>query len=228
WGETFEECEEKAEALRTTFSDELIAVRPTGDQLACYAALLPSVTSPRVVSDYAQYLLAEDLGKAMPFVGGRLGDRTGQVLGLSIDSGTVTPVRLHLSEWTKRDISASIGLFAELGAGKSVTLKKILADVGAEGGRTIGWDRTRTREQVTFLSSVFGEEHVQVADLAKPTGFSLDPLRVLSGPAAALAAETFLAQLLGIEATSEQGTILAETIDKVVTSPQPSMSALIR
>lgn len=228
WGETFEECEEKAEALRTTFSDELIAVRPTGDQLACYAALLPGVTSPRVVGDYAQYLLADDLGKAMPFVGGRLGDRSGQVLGLSIDSGTVAPVRLHLSEWTKRDISASIGLFAELGAGKSVTLKKILADVAAEGGRTIGWDRTRTQEQVTFLSSVFGQQQVQVADLAKPTGFSLDPLRVLSGPAAALATETFLAQLLGIEATSEHGTVLAETIDKVVAGPQPSMGALIR
>src|SRR5690606_12526514 len=92
----------------------------------------------------------------------------------------------------------------------------------------IGWDRTRTREQVTFLSSVFGPEHVQVADLANPTGFSLDPLRVLTGPAAALAAETFLAQLLGIEATSEHGTVLAETIDKVVAGPQPSMHALIR
>src|SRR5690606_36276686 len=178
--------------------------------------------------DYRQYLLAADLAKAMPFVGGRLGDHTGQVLGLVADAGTVAPVRLHLADWTARDISASVGLFAELGAGKSVTLKKILADVASEGGRTMGWDRTRTREQVTFLSSVFGPEHVQVADLANPTGFSLDPLRVLTGPAAALAAETFLAQLLGIEATSEHGTVLAETIDKVVAGPQPSMHALIR
>src|SRR5690606_41275321 len=40
WGETFEECEEKAEALRTTFSDEVIAGGPTGEQLAGRAELL--------------------------------------------------------------------------------------------------------------------------------------------------------------------------------------------
>lgn len=227
WGQTLDECEEYAESLRTSFSDELTAVRPTGDQLACYAAMLPGVTTPRVVSDYTQYLLADDLAKSMPFVGSRLGDRTGQVLGLGIDAGTQAPVRLNLTGWTSRDISASIGLFAELGAGKSVTLKKILADVAAEGGRTIGWDRTRTREQVTFLIAAFGADQVQVADLANPTSFSLDPLRVLRGPAAAQAAETFLSQLLGIEATSEHGTILAETIDKVTTGDEPSMAALL-
>jgi hypothetical protein len=227
WGETLEECEEYAESLRTSFSDELTAVRPTGDQLACYAAMLPGVTTPRVVGDYTQYLLADDLAKSMPFSGHRLGDQSGQVLGLGIDAGTQAPVRLNLTDWTSRDISASIGLFAELGAGKSVTLKKVLADVAAEGGRTIGWDRTRTREQVTFLTATFGAEQLQVADLADPTAFSLDPLRVLRGPAAAQAAETFLSQLLGIEATSEPGTILAETIDKVVAEPRPSMSALL-
>jgi hypothetical protein len=226
WGETLDECEEYAESLRTSYSDELTAVRPTGDQLACYAAMLPGVTTPRVVSDYTQYLLADDLAKAMPFVGSRLGDQSGQVLGLGIDAGTQAPVRLNLSDWTSRDISASIGLFAELGAGKSVTLKKILADVAADGGRTIGWDRTRTREQVTFLSATFGAAQVQVADLADPGSFSLDPLRVLRGPAAAQAAETFLAQLLGVEATSEHGTILAETIDKVIAEERPSMAAL--
>jgi hypothetical protein len=233
WGETLDECEEYAESLRTSYSDELTAVRPTGDQLACYATMLPGVTTPRVVSDYTQYLLADDLAKAMPFVGSRLGDQSGQVLGLGIDAGTQAPVRLNLPDWTSRDISASIGLFAELGAGKSVTLKKILADVAADGGRTIGWDRTRTREQVTFLAAAFGPDQVQVADLAEPgaTGagagrFSLDPLRVLSGPAAAQAAETFLSQLFGVEATSEHGTILAETIDKVIAQERPSMAAL--
>jgi AAA domain-containing protein len=227
WGETLDECEEYAESLRTSFSDELTAVRPTGDQLACYAAMLPGVTTPRVVGDYTQYLLADDLAKAMPFVGSRLGDQSGQVLGIGIDAGTQAPVRLNLTDWTSRDISASIGLFAELGAGKSVTLKKILADVAADGGRTIGWDRTRTREQVTFLAAAFGADQVQVADLADPTSFSLDPLRVLTGPAAAQAAETFLSQLLGIEATSEAGTILAETIDKVIAEDRPSMASLV-
>lgn len=228
WGSTPDECEEYAEALRTSYSDELTAVRPTGDQLACYAAMLPGVTTPRVVGDYTQYLLADDLAKAMPFVGSRLGDQSGQVLGLGIDAGTQAPVRLNLTDWTTRDISASIGLFAELGAGKSVTLKKVLADVAADGGRTIGWDRTRTREQVTFLSATFGEaDQLQVADLANPTSFSLDPLRVLSGPAAAQAAETFLAQLLGVEATSEHGTVLAECIDKVLAGDRPSMAALM-
>ncbi len=227
WGATVDECEEKAELLRTTFSDELVAVRPTGDQLSCYAAMLAGVTAPRVVADYRQYLLAGDLAKAMPFVGGRLGDRTGQVLGLSADSGTVAPVRLHLADWTRRDISASLGLFAELGAGKSVTLKKILADVGAEGGRTVGWDRTRTREQATFLSTVFGADRVQVVDLADPRSVSLDPLRVLPADTAAAAAETFLTQLLGVETSSEAGTLLAEAIDKTVRGGRPSMAALV-
>jgi hypothetical protein len=227
WADNLDECEEYAETLRTSFSDELTAVRPTGDQLACYAATLPGVTTPRVVADYTQYLLADDLAKAMPFAGNRLGDQSGQILGLSIDAGTHAPVRLNLTDWTSRDISASIGLFAELGAGKSVTLKKILADVAAEGGRTIGWDRTRTREQVTFLAATFGADQVQVADLANPESFSLDPLRVLSGPAAAQATETFLSQLLDIEATSEPGTVLAETIDKVLAEERPSMAALM-
>jgi hypothetical protein len=227
WGDTLAECEEKAELLRTTFSDELTAVRPTGDQLACYAAMLPGVTAPRVVSDYRQYLLAGDLAKAMPFVGESLGDRCGQVLGLGIDAGTVAPVRMQLSRWTGRDISASLGLFAELGAGKSVTLKKLLADAAGDGGRTIGWDRTRTREQAVFLRAVLGDDAVQVADLANPAGFSLDPLRVLSGAAAAQATETFLSQLLGVDATSEQGTVLAEAIDKVVAGEHPSLGRLV-
>ena len=226
WGEDLAECEEKAELLRGVFSDELVAVRPTGDQLGCYAAMLPGVTAPRVVGDYRQYLLAADLAKAMPFVGGRLGDHTGQILGLVADAGTVAPVRLHLADWTARDVSASVGLFAELGAGKSVTLKKILADVAAEGGRTIGWDRTRTREQVTFLAAVFGEEQVRVADLAAPSGFSLDPLRILRGPSAAQAAETFLTQLLGIDPTSPSGTLLAEALEKVVVDERPSLARL--
>lgn len=227
WGDSADECEDKAEMLRAAFSDELTAVRPTGDQLACYAAMLPGITSPRVVGDYTQYLLAGDLARAMPFAGGRLGDRSGQVLGLGIDAGTIAPVRLHLSDWATRDISASLGLFAELGAGKSVTLKKLIADAAAEGARTIGWDRTRTREQVTFLAAVFGQEAVQVADLANPTGFSLDPLRILRGPAAAQAAETFLSQLLGIDSTSEHGTVLAETLDKVIVGEEPSMGQLV-
>jgi hypothetical protein len=227
WGSTLDECEVKAETLCAAFSDELTAVRPTGDQLACYAATLPGVTSPRVVSDYRQYLLASDLARAMPFVGGHIGDQSGQVLGLGIDAGTVAPVRLHLPGWTSRDISASLGLFAELGAGKSVTLKKLVADAAATGGRTIGWDRTRTREQVTFLATVFGEDSVQVADLADPTRFSLDPLRILGGPPAAQAAETFLSQLLGVDATSERGTVLAETLDKLVAGADPSMGRLI-
>jgi hypothetical protein len=227
WGESLQECEEKAELLRTAFSDELTAVRPTGDQLACYSAMLPGLSTPRVVGDYTQFLLAGDLAKAMPFVGGRLGDRSGQVLGLAVDAGAVVPVRLHLTGWTSRDISASLGLFAELGAGKSVTLKKLLVDAVADGGRTIGWDRTRTREQVVFLTAAFGEGAVQVADLAQPAGFSLDPLRILDGTAAAQAAETFLSQLLGIDATSAAGTLLAEALAEVVAGEQPSMHRLL-
>lgn len=223
WGADLDECEEKAEMLRTGFSDELAAVRPTGDQLGCYAAMLPGLAPPRVVGDYTQYLLAGDLAKAVPFVGAPLGDRTGQVLGLGVDAGTVAPVRTHLTGWAARDISASMGLFAELGAGKSVTLKKLLADVAAEGARTIGWDRTRTREQVTFLSAVFGDASVQAVDLGAPVSFSLDPLRVLQPPAAAQAAEVFISQLLGVDATSERGTVLAETLEKVVAGGDPTM-----
>ncbi|RZU46672.1 AAA domain-containing protein [Krasilnikovia cinnamomea] len=228
WGANRTECEERAEALRLTFSDDLIAVRPTGDQIACYAAMLPGVPPPRVVDDYRQYLLADDLAKAMPLVGGRLGDRTGQVLGLTADGGLAEPVQLNIAGWTQRDISASLGLFAELGAGKSVTLKKILADVGAGGGRTIGWDRTRTQEQSVFLRAVFGDHAVQVVDLARPTAFSLDPLRVLAGLDGITAAETFVAQLLGVDATSETGTVLAEALASIAEDAKRSMSVLIQ
>lgn len=227
WGTSRSECEERAEALRLTFSDEMIAVRPTGDQIACYAAMLPGVVAPRVVDDYRQFLLADDLAKAMPLVGARLGDRTGQVLGLTADTGLAEPVQLNIAGWTRRDISASLGLFAELGAGKSVTLKKILADVGAGGGRTIGWDRTRTQEQSVFLRAVFGPSAVQVVDLARPTAFSLDPLRVLPGLDGLTAAETFIAQLLGVDATSETGTVLAEALAAVAEQPGRSMTAVI-
>jgi hypothetical protein len=227
WSDTQEECERRAESLRLTYSDELIAVRPTGDQLACYVAMLPGIASPRVVDDYRQYLLADDLAKAMPFVGGRLGDRTGQVLGLTADTGIPEPVQLNIASWTQRDISASLGLFAELGAGKSVTLKRILADVGAAGGRTIGWDRTRSGEQAVFLRAVFDRADVQVVDLARPSGFSLDPLRVLAGVDGVSAAETFVAQLLGVDATSETGTVLAEALEAIAADPGRCMSALI-
>jgi AAA-like domain len=227
WGDSWEECEDRAEQLRAAFSDDMVAVRPTGDQLGCYAAMLPAVAAPRVVGDYSQYLLADDLAKTMPFAGSRIGDGTGQVLGITVDAGVTTPIQLNLADWPRRDVSASLGLFAELGAGKSVTLKKILADVGAAGGRTIGWDRTRTREQVVFLRAVFGDDQVQVADLGDPTGFSMDPLRMLSGPAAVAAAETFLSQLLDIAATSDRGTVLAEALEAVAARADRSMAAVV-
>ena len=227
WGTTRTECEQRAEALRLHFNDDLIAVRPTGDQIGCYAAMLPAVATPRVVDDYRQYLLADDLAKTMPLVGARLGDRTGHVLGLSADTGLIEAVQLNIAGWTRRNISASLGLFAELGAGKSVTLKKILAEVGAGGARTIGWDRTRTQEQSVFLRAVFGEQAVQVVDLARPTAFSLDPLRVIAGSDGVMAAETFVTQLLGVDATSETGTVLAEALAVIAARPDRCMNALI-
>jgi hypothetical protein len=227
WADTLDECEERAEALRVAFNDELIATRPTGNQIDAYAAMLPGVPTPSFTAGYTQFLLGEDLAKAMPFPGGRFGDGSGQLLGLTVDAGIAEPVQLNIADWTSRDISASLGLFGELGSGKSVTLKKILADIGAAGGRTIGWDRTRTREQITFLRAVFGDTAVQVADLANPSGFSLDPLRVLPGTAGEQAAETFCAQLLGVSATGERGTLLAEALQAIAGRPDRCMAALV-
>jgi hypothetical protein len=235
WGETADEANERAQSLANHFGgNDYTLVRPVGDQVALFHAMLPGVPTPRPVMDYTQYLLARDFAMALPFCGAALGDDTGSLFGLQLNGGGVRPVLVDFSHGPRVNASASAAFVGELGSGKSVAMKTAMHSIlatghreGAEGsrGRALVIDRTPQQEWSRFAAACPGA--TQIIRVDETAGISLDPLRVFRGPRAARYCESFLTPLLDIGSMTVEGVTLAEAIEATRLGPEPSMTALI-
>jgi len=231
-----EQCEARAEVLRNAFgSNQYQIVRPIDGQLALYEAMLPGGSAGRVVSDYAQFQPARDFAMATPFAATDVGDPQGGLLGFILDGSGVRPVLWDPSYGPQINASASSGFVGELGAGKSVALKKAWWETiaprrpGPDGmpraGRVLCVDRTPIEEFVTFAKACPGvTEIIQVDATANLT---LDPLRIFRLPTAARYAESFLTLLLGTMPLELEGVLLSEAVTAVAGRPNPSISRVI-
>ncbi|WP_439681476.1 ATP-binding protein [Embleya sp. MST-111070] len=235
WGADPDEANEKAASLANHFGgNEYTLVRPVGDQVALFHAMLPGIKTPRPVLDYTQYMLARDFAMAMPFCGSSLGDDTGSLFGLQLSGGGVRPVLVDFSHGPRVNASASAAFVGELGSGKSVAMKTAMHSILSTGhregtansrGRALVIDRTPQQEWSRFTAACPGT--TQIIQLDENAGISLDPLRVFRGPRAARYTESFLTPLLDIGSMSIEGVTLAEAIEATRRGPDPSMSALV-
>lgn len=235
WGATPDEANEKAASLQNHFGgNDYTMVRPIGDQVALFHAMLPGTRTPKPLLDFTQYMLARDFAMAMPFCGAGLGDDSGSLYGLQLNGGGVRPVLIDFSHGPRVNASASAAFVGELGSGKSVAMKTAMYSILSTGhregyansrGRALVIDRTPQQEWSRFAVACPGT--TQIIRVDETAGVSLDPLRVFRGPRAARYCESFLTPLLDIASMSVEGVTLAEAIEATRLGPNPSMTGLI-
>ncbi|MFE7244963.1 ATP-binding protein [Streptomyces sp. NPDC057580] len=238
WGATADEAQDRAAALASDFgATDYTFSRPVGEQTSLWHAMLPGCHTPRVMTGYAQYLLARDFAMAMPWCGSQLGDERGGLFGLQLASGGARPVMVDPARGPRENASASMAFIGELGAGKSVGLKSAVYNVLARGhqpgkpnsrGRAVIVDRTKEEEWARFASACPGT--TQVIRIDQSAEVSLDPLRLYvkdSPKVAARFCESFLTLLLGVKPMDLEGVALSEAVQAVLERPEPSMRALM-
>ncbi|WP_331718411.1 ATP-binding protein (plasmid) [Streptomyces sp. NBC_01544] len=238
WGATADEAQDRAAALASDFgATDYTFSRPVGEQTSLWHAMLPGCRTPRVMTGYAQYLLARDFAMAMPWCGSQLGDERGGLFGLQLASGGARPVMVDPARGPRENASASMAFIGELGAGKSVGLKSAVYNVLARGhqpgkpnsrGRAVIVDRTKEEEWARFATACPGT--TQVIRIDQSAEVSLDPLRLYvqdSPKVAARFCESFLTLLLGVKPMDLEGVALSEAVQAVLERPEPSMRALM-
>ncbi|MCX4538888.1 ATP-binding protein [Streptomyces sp. NBC_01669] len=238
WGATADEAQDRAAALSSDFgATDYTFSRPVGEQTSLWHAMLPGCRTPRVMTGYAQYLLARDFAMAMPWCGSQLGDERGGLFGLQLASGGARPVMVDPARGPRENASASMAFIGELGAGKSVGLKSAVYNVLARGhqpgkpnsrGRAVIVDRTREEEWARFAQACPGT--TQVIRIGQSAEVSLDPLRLYvkdSPKVAARFCESFLTLLLGVKPMDLEGVALSEAVQAVLERSEPSMRALM-
>lgn len=209
---TASEAQRRANVVQEQFRlSDFIFDPPLGGQQQLWSAMLPGVPTSALVRELAQLTTGHEFASAVPLVSSELGDETGLHLGRNLGTGRNVPVFLDPGATIQADRSASIGIVAELGAGKSFTLKKIAGDMVDRGARVFIIDRTESREYATFASSLLPDS-TAVVDLARPN-YSLDPLRLFGAEAGSRHAQSLFSSLLGVRPRDELGVELSRLLE---------------
>ncbi|MEU2462080.1 ATP-binding protein [Streptomyces sp. NPDC012473] len=227
WGPDPVVCDARARALVALLSGgDYRAVRPHGMQEALFALGLPGSVRPAAVREFTQHQLSEDWAAGGAFMNTRVGDPSGMMIGVDLDCGTIRPVLINLADAPQRNASASMGIVGDLGGGKSVLEKLLVAAVADRGGRAIVIDRTPIREWATFAQSA-AAGRCEVIDAAKAQ-LSIDPLRVFGGPVGAHYALSYLTLQLGVGPMSASGAVLHHAVEEAAAGPDPSMASVLQ
>jgi len=199
--------------------------RPTGGQTSLLRSMLPGAVAAPVCGDYRQYLLPGDLAAGAPFCGAPVGDPTGLLLGVSLDSGAPAPVLLDPAFGPQVGRTASLAAVGALGAGKSFLLKRLCWDTLARGAQVVIVDRTAVGEYARFAERAPGRTQIVTLDAA--TTVCLDPLRCFDGEARRTVTLGFLSLLAGCSAQSEEGAALADAVYTVSQRPDATLADVL-
>lgn len=226
WGPTARECRERASALEKRMAGanyRLIA--PHGAQVDLFAMGLPAGARTPKAREFTQFQLSGDFAMSGALTAGAFGDPGGQMVGISLDTGTVRPVMLDVADAPRRDASASLGVAGELGAGKSALLKILASGIVDRGGRVIAIDRTPRREWAHFAERA-ARGRCQVVDAAAAER-SIDPLRLFARGGAIRYACSYLSLQLGVGPMTAQGALLKQAVTAAADSPTPCMAQVL-
>ncbi|MFF4699908.1 ATP-binding protein [Streptomyces chattanoogensis] len=226
WAPTADECAERARALQKQMGGanyRLIA--PMGAQADLFALGLPAGAHSPKGREFTQFQLSGDFAMNGALLANDFGDPSGQMVGVSLDAGTVRPVLWDIADAPRQDVSASFGIAGDLGGGKSVLLKIIASGIVDRGGRIIVIDRTPRREWAHFAHRA-APGRCQVVDAARAEA-SIDPLRIFERGTAIRYARSYLSLQLGIGPMTAQGALLKKAVTTAADSPTPCMAQVL-
>ena len=206
-----DEAKDAARDVITHFANsEFRVVAEPSAQEALWWSMLPGAPTTRVIGEYAQITTANNLAAAVPVICPELGDLQGSLVGLEISTSRVSPVLLDIAAASLADASPAVACCGELGAGKSVFLKKLAGDGVDRGGDLTAIDRTRVGEWGTAVQNIPGNV---VVDISERATHSIDPLRLFPEREAARITMSFLSALLNIAPMSTHGVLLNRVLD---------------
>lgn len=219
-GPTAQDAITQGRALAEWFQDaDYVLGAPLGLQTDLWQAMHPGLPATAAVRDYAQITTSRNLAATVPLASSRLGDSKGSLLGLNITSGPLlatnvpcgpTGTVMHdLEGASDRNVSGSVAVAGELGAGKTATLMALGSDVIDRRGQLIIADRTTKGEWATWAE---GLTDTVVVDALTPS-LSLDPLRLFGPAKGGRIFQSFLTPLLNVAPTSSTGVVLSEVLD---------------
>lgn len=207
---TSTDADQQAAAFqRAPMNDALTWGRPIGAEADLFWAMQPGTPVTRQLRDYRQITHSAAYATAAPITTHDLGSDAGILLGRNISSPLQTPLFLDLFGDTQKNLSPSLAVVADVGAGKSVTQKKICGDTVDRGGRMIATDNSTTREWFTFAASLDCSK--AEVDCADPSA-SLDPLRTMDPRLAGPVVQSLLTTLLNVGATDIEGRTIAKVV----------------
>ncbi|PNE43429.1 ATP-binding protein [Streptomyces noursei] len=226
WGPTPSVCRERAQSLQKRLGGaNYRVVAPLGAQVDLFVMGLPAGASVAKLREFTQYQLSGDFALNGALSVDEFGDRGGQMVGISLDVGTVRPVLWDVADAPRQDASASLGVAGELGGGKSVLLKVIASGVVDRGGRIIVIDRTPVREWAHFAKRA-APGRCEIVDMARAE-VSLDPLRLFDRDTGIRYARSYLSLQLGIGPMTTQGALLKKAVVAAADSEQPCMARVV-
>lgn len=183
--------------------------RPVGAEADVFWAMQPGGRLTPRLRDYRHITTGADFAAAAPMMTTRLGAAKGSLLGVNTTSPLLSTVHIDSIGESERNFSPSTAWVAELGAGKSYSMKTVCGDEVDRGTVGFAIDGSATREWATFAQSL--DATVEIADVENPA-VSLDPLRVLPLHRAGPVMQSFLVKLCDFSATSREGTTLAKVL----------------
>ncbi|GAB20527.1 hypothetical protein GOEFS_119_00170 [Gordonia effusa NBRC 100432] len=188
---------ESAEALATEFeARDFRIASPLGYQEDLWWSMVPGAEPKPIVREFTQITTSGKFGAYVPIVGAALGDTVGPLLALHITTPVPTAVHYDIAGLTERDVSNSIGITGELGAGKSKTCKICAGHIVDRGGQVILIDQSARREYGDiWASAVEGSVKVEMID----SEYLVDPLVLFPGQQGADQAETILRALMQLD-----------------------------
>lgn len=183
---------------------------PIGGQEELWDAMQPGSVRKKLVREYAQLTTSKNAASSVPMAMNALGDDIGMCFALNRSGGRNNIVIIDLEgASTTLEVSASIGIAGELGAGKSFCMKKVVGGVVDRGGSAFMIDHSDSAEWAIYSQSVVGSE---IVDFKEPK-ISIDPLRIMGQLEGGEALQSFLAPLLSIDLRGANGTALSELLD---------------
>jgi hypothetical protein len=226
WAPTARECRERARTLQKRMRGaNYRLVAPVGSQIELFTLGLPGAARPPKAREFLQYQLSGDFAMNGVLSNSDFGDPTGQMIGVSLDAGTVRPVLFDVADAPRQDTSASFGVAGDPGGGKSALLKMIGSGIIDRGGRIIVIDRTPQREWDRFIRQA-APGRCQVVDAARAEA-SIDPLRLFERGKAIRYARSYLSLQLGIGSMTAQGALLKKAITAAADAEYPCMAHVL-
>lgn len=217
-GTTAAAAQAAATALATEFaSQQFRLAQPLGYQEDLWWAMVPGAPAPRVLAEFTQITTSGKFGAFVPVVAASLGDPSGPLLALCITTHVPSAVHYDVSALTERDVSNSVGVTGELGAGKSEFIKLVAGQIVDRGGQVLVIDQSASGEYARWASSV---AHAVVVDMVD-AGYSLDPLLIFGGAKGAEQTETILRALLRLRVQDSRATLLSEVLSESYRARHP-------